>query len=261
LNDAAKRRRARLAAALASALVLLLAGCRASTTVAITVKADGRGTVAVSVALDRAARLALAGAALKPGASVPDVPLDDLRAAGWSVSPWRPSAGGGAALQLSKSFTGGAGLASVLAELDGPDGALRDARVVRERSLLRDRDSVSLLADLSHLRAGVADDAALAARLRAAGVDVAALDAGLQSRIKGSFDLTVRLELPDGTHKSVRVVPGEQRTVAVSSTTGHPGRRFALAAAGAAALLGLVLFVVASAHARRSRRRGSRRRR
>ena len=239
----------------------MLAGCHASTTVAITVKPDGRGTVAVSVALDREARLALAGAALKPGATEPDVPLDDLRTAGWSVSPWRSSAGGGAALQLSKSFTRGAGLAAVLAELDGPDGGLRDAHVVRERALLRDRDGVSLVADLGHLQAGVAGDAALAARLRAAGVDVAALDAGLQSRIKGSFDLTVRVELPDGTATAVRVVPGEQRRVAVSSTTEHPGRRFALGAAAVAALLGLVLFVVASAHARRSRRRrGSRRR-
>jgi hypothetical protein len=257
-----KRRRARLAAAGACAcFALLLAGCHASATVAIQMRGDGRGTVTVGVTLDRSARVALAGAALKAGASVPDVPLDDLRTAGWSVSPWRSSADGGAALQLSKSFTGGAGLASVLAQLDGSGGALRDAHVVRDRALLRDRDGVSLLADLSHLRAGVADDDALAARLRAAGVDVAALDAGLQARIKSSFDLTVRVELPDGTHTTVRVAPGEQRRVAVTSTTDHPGRRLALAAAGAAAVLGLVLFVVASLHARRSRRarRGARR--
>jgi hypothetical protein len=254
------RRRARLAAVVACALgALVLGGCHASATVAIRVRADGRGTVAIAVSLDRAARLALAGAASNPGSSasrneLPDVPLDDLRARGWTVSSWRSSAGGGAALQLSKSFNGGAGLSSVLAELDGNDGALRDAHVVRERALLRDRDGVSLLADLRHLRVGVADDAALAARLRAAGIDVAALDAGLRARITGSFDLTVRVELPDGAHATVHVKPGEQRRLTVASTTDHPGRRAALVAAGLAALLGLALFVIAARHAHRARR-------
>jgi hypothetical protein len=249
------RRRARLAAAVASACcALLLAGCHASATVAIRVRADGRGTVAVSVVLDHEARLALAGAALKPGATTPDVPLDDLRTSGWSVSTWRPVEGGGSAITLSKGFTGSAGLASVLAELDGKDGALRDVRIVRERALLRDRDRVSLLADLGDVRVGISDDEALAARLRAAGVDVAAIDAGLQARVKSSFDLTVSVELPDGTDTTIRVEPGDQRRLSVASTTDHPGRRFALIAAGAAALLGVVLFGFASAHARRSRR-------
>ena len=68
-----------------------------------------------------------------------------------------------------------------------------------DRALLRDRDGVSLLADLSHLRVGVADDAALASRLRAAGVDVAAIDTALRSRL-GSFARCLRsVELPDGT--------------------------------------------------------------
>jgi hypothetical protein len=240
-----------------AAAALLLAGCHVSATVAIRVGADGRGAVSIAVVLDREARLALAGAALKavkPGSSTPDVPLDDLRAHGWSVSSWRPAPGGGAALQLSKPFVGGAGLASVLAELDGRDGALRDVHVVRERALLRDRDAVSFLADLTHLRAGVADDHALAARLRAAGVDVAVLDAGLRARIGSSFDLTLRVELPDGSHTTVRVKPGGRRHVAVASTTSHPGRRLALAAAGAAALLGFVLFLLAAVNARRARR-------
>jgi hypothetical protein len=256
------RRRARLAAAVACALgALLLAGCHASATVAIRVGENGRGTVTVAVALDREARLALAGAALKSGATTPDVPLDDLRSSGWSVSAWRASGGGGSTVKLSKPFVGSAGLASVLAELDGKDGALRDAHIVRERALLRDRDSVSLLADLSHLRAGMADDKALATRLRAAGVDVDAIDAGLQARVKGSFDLTVRVELPDGTDTTVKLKPGDQRRVAVASVTDHDGRRAVLVGAGAAVVLALLLFAVASFSARRARRRrGSRRR-
>ena len=250
-----KRRRGNLAAALACAFALmLLAGCHASATVAVRMKADGSGTAAVSVTVDRAARLALAGAALRPGATTPDVPLDDLRAHGWSVSRWRPSAGGGATIDLSKPFVNEAQLASVLAELDGTDGALRDPRIVRERGLLHDRDGVSVLVDLGHLRAGVAGDAELAKRLRAAGIDVSALDRGLRSRIKESFDLTVRLVLPDGSDTTARFTPGEQHRVAIARATEHTGRRNALVGAAATALLGLAFFVTAALHARRSRR-------
>lgn len=249
------RRRARLAAAGACALAaIVLGGCRATATVTIRVERDGGGTVAVAVRLDGAARHALASAAAPAAANanaMPDVPLDDLRERGWTVSPWRPDSGGGASIALSKGFVGGTGLASVLADLDGREGALRDVRVVRSRTLLRDRDSVALLADLRHLDAGVAADAALAARLRAAGVDVAALDAGLRARIGSSFTLSVDVELPDGTHETVRVKPGEHAALAVGSTATHTGRRLALVAAAVAAFLGLVLFVV-------SRRRPSR---
>jgi hypothetical protein len=236
------RRRARLAAAGACALAaIVLGGCRATASVAIRVDRDGRGSVAVAVRLDREARRALVGEAA-PASAMPDVPLDDLRARGWKVSPWSPDSSGGASIALSKGFVGGPDLASVLAELDGRDGALRDVHMVRSRALLRDRDSVSLLADLGRLDAGVASDAALAQRLRAAGIDVAALDAGLQARLGTSFTLSVGVELPDGTHETVQVKPGARATLAVESTATHTGRRFALGAAAVAAFLGLVLF-------------------
>jgi hypothetical protein len=249
----------RLAAAGACALAALtLAGCHASATVAIRVRADGSGTVTVVATLDREARLALAGAALSPTPlppnAMPDVPLGDLRARGWSVSSWRAAADGGATIQLSTTFTDTAGLSAALAELDGPDGGVRDVHLVRERTLLRDHDAVSLLADLRYLHVGVADDAALAARLRAAGVDVAALDSGLQTRLRSSFSLSVSVELPDGTHATVRVVPGQERAVAVASTVTYPRRRETLVAAAAVAFLGLVLFAVAAVQARRARR-------
>jgi hypothetical protein len=246
------RRRARLAAVVASVLgALILAGCKASATVAIRVRPDGSGTVAVDVTLDRDATRVLDGGVAKPG--LPVIPLDDLHTRGWSTAV-RAAPNGGTLVQLRKPFTGGAGLASALAQLDGRDGALRDVSLVRGRSLLRDHDAVSLLADLTHLRAGVSDDAALAARLRSAGINVASLDAGLRARIKGSFDLTVRVELPDGTRTTIRVEPGQQRRLSVSSTLEHTGRRAALIAAAAGALLGLVLLGVSLFRARRARR-------
>jgi hypothetical protein len=244
-----QRRRARLAAVVALAAVVLT-GCHASATVAVRVRADGSGTVAIGVTVDHAASVALSA----PGTSTPDVPLHDLVARGWSVGPWQPADGGGATIALSKPFTGGAGLAAVLAEVDGREGALRDVHVARTRALLRDRDAVSLVADLTHINAGVSDDAALAARLRAAGVDVAALDAGLSARIKTSFDLTVLVELPDGKQTTVRVAPGQERTVSVVTTTVHSGRLAALAGAAVAALVGLALILFAGLSARRARR-------
>src|SRR5260221_8884827 len=181
------RRRGRLAAAGACALgAVILAGCHTSAKVAVRVRADGSGTIDVDVALDRAARVAVAGGSSKPG--LPDIPIGDLRTRGWTASE-RAAPGGGEVVRLEKQFVGEAGLTAAFADLDGRSGALREVRVVRTRSLLRDRDGVSLVADLRNLRAGVADDPALAARLRAAGIDVAALDAGLSARIKSSFDL------------------------------------------------------------------------
>jgi hypothetical protein len=232
--------------------VLALSACHASATVAIRVRADGTGTVNVAVTLDRSARTAVAGSAST--SVMPDVPLADLRAHGWSVSSWRATANGGAAISLTKGFSGTAGLASVLAELDGRHGALRDARVVRSRSLVRDRDAVSLVADLRNLSDGISGDAQLAARLRGAGVDVGALDHALQSQLGGAFDLTVAIALPDGARTAVVVRPGAMRTVSVASTSTHDGRVLALAIAAAAMLLGLLFWLAVALNARRARR-------
>src|SRR6185369_4336588 len=99
------------------------------------------------------------------------VPLDDVRAAGWDVSGWKTS-GGAATITLSHDFVGQADLARRLADLVGPTGVLRDARLERSRSWLEAKDSVAVTGDLRHLSAGVKADTALARNLTAAGVDV-----------------------------------------------------------------------------------------
>jgi hypothetical protein len=228
----------------------MLGACHASASVAIRVHPDGSGTVTVAVTLDRAARVALAGSST----AQPNVPLSDLRAHGWSVGSWRNGANGGTSIALTKGFRGASGLASVLSDLDGRDGALRNARLTRSRSLLRDRDSVSLLADLRGLKLGVADDAQLASRLRAAGVDVDALDRGLQSQLGTAFDLSVDVTLPDGAHRAVDLKPGSMREVSVTRTSTHLGRLLALVIAAGAALLGLLMLLAAALNARRTRR-------
>ena len=244
------RTRARRLGALSLALgALLLGACHASATVGVRVRSDGTGTLTVSVTLDRSARAAIGGSS-----SSPDVPLGDLRAHGWSVGAWRPTANGGTSISLTKGFTGEAGLASALADLDGRDGALRSPHLTRSRSLLRDRDSLSLVADLRGLSVGVASDAQLAARLRAAGVDVAALDRGLQSKLGGAFDLSVDLALPGGAHTAVVLKPGSERVVSAASTSTHTARLFELLLAVAAGVLGLLMLAVAALNARRARR-------
>jgi hypothetical protein len=252
-----RTRARRLGALSLASWAVLLGACHASTTVAICVRADGTGSVTVSVTLDRSARVALAGATTSTSSSstaLPAVPLGDLRAHGWTVGSWRATAAGGAAITLSKGFTGAAGLSSVLAELDGRNGALRDSQLVRSRSLLRDRDSVSVVADLRELSVGVKGDAGLAARLRAAGVDVDALDRQLQAQLGSALDLTLELTLPDGTVKSVAVKPGTTQTVSVASAGTHYGRLLALVVAAGAAFLGLLMLLAAALNARRARR-------
>jgi hypothetical protein len=230
--------------------VLLLSACHASASVAIRVHSDGTGTVTVAVTLDHSARVALAGS---PTAQ-PNVPLSDLRAHGWSVGSWRATANGGTAISLSKGFTGQAGLAAALADLDGRDGALRDAHVVRTRSLLRESDSVTLSADLRGLSTGISGDHELVTRLQSAGVDVHALEQGLQSQLGSAFDLSVDIVLPDGARTSVVVKPGALHVVSVASTSTHLGRLFALLLAAGAALLGLLMLLVAALNAGRARR-------
>lgn len=229
---------------------LLLGACHASASVAIRVHSDGKGTITVAVSLDHSARVALAGS---PTAQ-PNVPLADLRAHGWSVGSWRATANGGSAISLSKSFTDQAGLAAALADLDGRNGALRDAHVVRTRSLLRDRDSVSFLADLRGLSTGISNDHELVSRLQNAGVDVHALEQGMQAQLGRAFDLSVDIVLPGGARTSVVMKPGDHHEVSVASATTHLGRLFALLLAAGAALLGLLMLLVAALNAGRARR-------
>src|SRR5205085_589102 len=61
------------------------------------------------------------------------VPLDDLRNAGWRVSAWKRDRSGGAAITLSHGFVSQVDLARRLADLTGPNGALRDPRITRTR--------------------------------------------------------------------------------------------------------------------------------
>lgn len=106
-------------AALAVGASALLSACQVDTTVRIAVEDNGSGTVGLRTVLD-------AEAANELGADpVAAISVDDLRNAGWEVSMRRVE-GGGVQVDASKPFSNPRRLGSVIDELSGPAGPLRD---------------------------------------------------------------------------------------------------------------------------------------
>src|SRR5260221_2909616 len=167
--------------------VVLLAGCKVDARVDITLRADGSGTVAAKITLDAGAVQRLTSG----GSLASAVPLGDLRDAGWHVSAWKRDASGGAAITLTHAFVGQQRLAGRLADLTGPNGALRDPRITRTRGWFGTSDKISVTVDLRDISAGVKSDAELTKRLQAAGLDVNTLDAQLTSALNDALHVTV----------------------------------------------------------------------
>ena len=230
---------------------LLCAGCKVDARVDVTLRADGSGTVSARVTLDADAVQRLTRHAPLDRA----VPLDDVRAAGWTVSGWKTS-DGAATITLSHDFIGEADLARRLADLVGPTGVLRDAHLTRSRSWLSAKDSISVTGDLQHLSTGVKADAALSRNLAAAGVDVNALDAQLRSQLDQAFSLTLAVHAPDGRTQTVELRAGDQATVVASSSRTHTSR-VGLVAVGVLLLLVALVLTAASLVATSRRRRAS----
>jgi hypothetical protein len=241
----------RRVAGLLAVAALLCAGCKVDARVDVALRADGSGTVTARVTLDADAVHRLTTHAPLDRA----VPLDDVRAAGWTVSGWQ-TAPDGATITLAHDFVGQTEVSQLLAELVGSTGVLRDARLTRSRSWIRAKDSVSVTADLHDLSAGVKSDAQLSSNLVAAGVDVGALDDQLRSQLDQAFTLTLAVHAPDGATKTVTLRAGDQERVAASSTRIHVAR-VALVIVGAALLVLALVLTAASLVARSRRRRRS----
>ena len=128
----------RLLLPLSILLALAASACQVRTTVDVGMAEDGSGEVAVMVRLDAEAL-----------ARVPDVDGDgtsgladlaelvrteDLVAAGWTVGEPTESGEGGAALRVTRPFGTPDEADTILAELTGPSGVLRDLDVSRSTS-------------------------------------------------------------------------------------------------------------------------------
>lgn len=137
-------------------LLVLLAACQMQVAVDVTVEEDGSGLVSVGVGLDD-------DALARAGNLDEQLRVDDLRAAGWYVAP--PAREGDVTwVRASKAFSTPEQAASVLGEITGPDGALRDFEVGREEGTFGTTYTVDGIVDLT---AGPAtfSDAELAAAL------------------------------------------------------------------------------------------------
>ncbi|HEX6312061.1 MAG TPA: hypothetical protein VF152_10580 [Acidimicrobiia bacterium] len=235
----------------AAACAIVLAGCEVDTTVSIDVRDDGSGTVAVRVALDAdAVSEAEAG-----GATLEDrVRLGDLEAAGWASTGWRRQSDGGAQLRISKEFADADDLAGVIAELNGPNGPLRDVSLSVDDGVVFDRYRLRGEADLSDLRTGVLEDPELVAALTAQQVDLTALDLRLLDQLQRSFHMRVVVSLP-GKTSTFAPEPGEAIELSASSRQFDPGRPLLLAAAAVSAALALLVFLRGRRVDRRRRRR------
>ena len=116
------------------ACLLVFAGCKIDADVNVTLREDGTGTIDTAITLDgeAVARVETNGRTLETA-----FPLDDLRAAGWDVSPWLRLEDGSAAIRLTHDYAGEEELDRRLAELVGPTDLLKGAQLTRQRGLLR----------------------------------------------------------------------------------------------------------------------------
>lgn len=220
---------------LAGLTCLTFGGCRVDAMVEARVHGAG-GTVTARIVLDREA-VALLGGTVGEGAQT-----SDLRRAGWEISPVQPT-DGGARVELSKDFSRPEDFGSVIGELAGPGGPLRDFRLDRRRSftgaIYRLRGAADLGADAG-AATGFANTPDLPARLRDAGVDPARVEQLLAQRAAEGLQVRLVVDLPGRSTETFEVRPGAPATVDVSSTTSDRTRPVLL---GVAVLSGLIVLL------------------
>jgi hypothetical protein len=242
-------------------LLLLLAlgasACRVRTTVDVAVAEDGSGEVAVTLRLDAEAL-----------ARVPDIDDDgtsgladlaalvrteDLGEAGWTVGEPAESGEGGAALRVTRPFGTPEEADTILAELTGPSGALRDLDVSRSTSFGGTELGFSGTADLSDGLEAFGDEG-LAAALdgEPLGQDAAAIEeaAGVPLAEAVTFEVTADL---DGDATSWQPRLGDPPLAMAAATTAYDVPVLVLTAVAVAAALALA--VVLLMRLLRSRRR------
>jgi hypothetical protein len=233
------------------AALVLLAGCRADTRVEITMHGDGSGVLSTTVTLDADAVQQLGG----QKAATAQLPLAQLHDAGWTVDPWRATADGGGSVRFTTAFDNQQELQQRLHDLVGAQGILRDAHLTHSRGLFSSKDGVSLVVDMRSPQTGIGSDADLKARLKAAGVDPATLDAQFAAQLRGSLHLTVVLKTPDGKTTTYTPSNGTIKTVSVSRQSKYYDRMVKYGIALTLALLAGLFLLAAYMSSSRNRRR------
>jgi len=212
---------------------------------------DGSGVLRATVNLDADA-LAHLGAA---NGGAPPVVVDDLRSAGWTVSPWVKDDRGGQTITVSHRFADREELAQRVSELAGPKGILQDPTLTHQRGWFSSHDALSMVVDMRAPSIGVTSDAALVAKLRAAGVDPATLESQLDAELRGALHLTVVLHLPGGQTETYLAQDGQVRTVQASSGGADWDHVVKFGLGLALAVIAAMFFLAAGVGASRNRRR------
>lgn len=236
-------------------LAILLASCNVNAHVDVTLRDDGSGALRSTITLDADAVQQLGGTAGLPKT----VPLNDLRKAGWTITPWVLGTGGTEAVSLTHAFADQSDLAQRIVDLAGPHGVLQSPKITHERGWFANNDALQVVVDVRSPSVDIVGDKPLAARLRAAGTDPAKLEALLAVQLKTVLHVSVTLHLPDGHSKSYDAATGSVKTVSVH----HGGLawdhvvKFGIGAA--LALLAVLFFLAAGVGARKNRRRRAQR--
>jgi hypothetical protein len=193
----------------------------------VDVTAAGRGTVSVTLDLDRSAAEA-----------VGQLQLSDLEQAGWRISGPHPTPGGGLTVTASKPFQSPAEAEEIIAEISGSNGPFHDLHVSRRQSLLGSRTTITARGTVD-LTCGVQcfTDPALQQQLGAAGGGALSPPADARA----VFHLTFHLP---GKSASWQGGLGAHGTVAATGRTWNTGRLVAGAVVVALVVVGFVVVVV-----------------
>jgi hypothetical protein len=231
------------------ALAAVLAGCKVDTAVTIDMQDDGSGTVTVRATLDPEA----VRAAETDGGTLEDrVRLSDLSAAGWSVSPWVRSDAGSAQVELSKPFSSPDQIASIVNEVNGSDGPVRDVTARRQRGTTSTDYEVSGVIDLAAMGTGVSADQDLVNSLTNAQVDVGAIDQALLDELRNAVTVSVVVNLPDGSTTTISGQPGTQVPIGASASVLNT-RRLTLLGLAVACIVAAIAVLMIGRRRRRAK--------
>ncbi len=237
------------------AFAIALGACNVNTKVEVTLRDDGTGTIRTVVVFDADAVAKMGGANTLAQA----VPLDDLRTAGWKISPWTRGDGGTETISFTHSFVDERELAQRIVDLTGSHGILQNPKLTHDRGWFSSHDGLSLVVDVRSPSVDIVSDKALSDRLRFAGTDPAKLEDSLAVQLKTALHVTVVLQVPGQSAKTYDAATGTVQTFAVS----HGGLswdhvvKFGIGVA--LALLAVLFLSAAGIGMRRNRRRAAER--
>ena len=183
----------------------------------MTLRADGSGTITARITLDAdAVQRLTARATARAGGPARRRARRGLEGLGVDARHGRD---GRVPITLTHGFVGpGRSRAPDRQISSARPACLRDPTITRTRVVRRRRTRSRSRSTSRHLSTGIRSDAQLARRLAAAGVDVNALDAQLQSAARRRVaPSSVTVHAPGGQSKTVQLTAGKHATVSAST--------------------------------------------